>query len=94
MSASTAAKPPRFRVVGGKDSLVARVVGEIERQIADGRVAVETALPPERELAERLAVSRPSGGARGGPDVGARALTRREVVEPLALYLKSGSESV
>jgi len=59
MSASTAAKPPRFRVVGGKDSLVARVVGEIERQIADGRVAVETALPPERELAERLAVSRP-----------------------------------
>src|ERR1035438_10043195 len=57
--AKTVSPKPRFRSVGRKDGLVIRVVGAIEGQILDGRLAVGTRLPPEREFSESLGVSRP-----------------------------------
>lgn len=47
-----------FQNVGMKESLVDRVVNEIERQVFDGRLAPGMKLPPERELCEQLGVSR------------------------------------
>ncbi|MBK8047873.1 MAG: FadR family transcriptional regulator [Anaerolineales bacterium] len=47
-----------FTTVGVKDSLVERVVANIQQLIVDGQLAPGTRLPPERELAERIGVSR------------------------------------
>lgn len=47
-----------FQNVGMKESLVDRVVNEIERRVLDGVLAPGMMLPPERELCEQLGVSR------------------------------------
>jgi GntR family transcriptional repressor for pyruvate dehydrogenase complex len=97
----------RFRVLGRKDGLVDRVVQTIERQILDGRLVVGTKLSPEREFAERLGVSRTvvreamrilvTKGlleTRHGIGTVVRALTRRELVRPLTLFLRTCGEAV
>jgi DNA-binding FadR family transcriptional regulator len=47
-----------FRSVGAKEGLVERVVNQIENQIVGGQLVHAAKLPPERELAEQLGVSR------------------------------------
>jgi len=47
-----------FQSVGTKGRLVDRVVKEIQEMILEQRLAPGTKLPPERELAEQLGVSR------------------------------------
>jgi DNA-binding FadR family transcriptional regulator len=47
-----------FRSVGAKTRLVHRVVAEIERLMASGQLAPGQKLPPERQLADTLGVSR------------------------------------
>ena len=51
-------KQSPFRTVGSKERLVDRVVNEVERLIFEGELEPETRLPPERDLAEQLGVSR------------------------------------
>ena len=95
-------RKPHFQTIGSKDSLVSRVVQSLERQILDGRLAVGTRLPPERELAESLAVSRPvvreavgilvTKGlleTRHGIGTTVRAITHEEVTGPLTLFLRA-----
>jgi GntR family transcriptional repressor for pyruvate dehydrogenase complex len=47
-----------FRTIGTKERLVDRVVEEIERLIIDQKLAPGMKLPPEREFAEQIGVSR------------------------------------
>jgi DNA-binding FadR family transcriptional regulator len=97
----------RFRALGPKHDLVERVVRAIESQIFAGRLTVGARLPPERELSERLGVSRTvvreavrilvTKGlldTRHGIGTTVRAITRKEVVEPLTLFLRSCGEKV
>jgi GntR family transcriptional repressor for pyruvate dehydrogenase complex len=91
-----------FRAVGSKERLVDRVVNEVERLIIEGELEPETRLPPERELAEQLGVSRTvvreavhilvtKGLLETKPGVGTvvRQVTREQVVGPLDLYLRT-----
>jgi GntR family transcriptional repressor for pyruvate dehydrogenase complex len=91
-----------FRTVGSKDRLVDRVVAEIERSIISGELAPSAKLPPERELAETLGVSRTALreavrilAAKGlletqhGVGTTVQALTSQHVFEPLDLYLRT-----
>ncbi len=91
-----------FPVVGSKDRLADRVVAEIEQRILNGHLAPGARLPPERELAEAMGVSRTILReavrilvARGlvetqhGVGTTVRALTSQQVVEPLGLYLRA-----
>jgi GntR family transcriptional regulator, transcriptional repressor for pyruvate dehydrogenase complex len=109
VTASNDRKPrkPRFQTIGRKDGLVTRVVQAIERQILDGRLPVGTRLPPERELAESLAVSRPvireavgilvTKGlleTRHGIGTTVRAVTHDEVTRPLTLFLRTSVQEV
>jgi len=102
-------KPPaaRFRVLGNKDGLVTRVVQAIQGQILGGRLAVGTKLPPEREFAEQLGVSRTvvreavrilvTKGlldTRHGIGTMVRAVTREEVVRPMTLFLRTCGREV
>jgi GntR family transcriptional repressor for pyruvate dehydrogenase complex len=100
-------RKPRFQTIGRKEGLVTRVVQAIERQILDGRLPVGTRLPPERELAESLAVSRPvireavgilvTKGlleTRHGIGTTVRAVTHDEVTRPLTLFLRTSVEEV
>jgi GntR family transcriptional repressor for pyruvate dehydrogenase complex len=97
----------RFGVVGNKSALVDRVVQKIQEQILSERLAVGTKLPPEREFAERLGVSRTVLreavrvlAAKGlletthGVGTTVRALTREEMVAPLNLFLRSWGRDV
>lgn len=97
----------RFRALGPKHGLVTRVVQAIEGQILDGRLALGTRLPPEREFCERLGVSRGvlreavrilvTRGlleTRHGIGTVVRPLTRQEVVKPLTLFLQTCGQSV
>jgi GntR family transcriptional repressor for pyruvate dehydrogenase complex len=47
-----------FRIIGTKDSLVDRVVKEIQRLIIEEKLEPGMRLPPEREFAEQIGVSR------------------------------------
>jgi GntR family transcriptional repressor for pyruvate dehydrogenase complex len=47
-----------FRTVGTKGRLVDRVVNDIQRLIVDGQLEPGMKLPPEREVAEQIGVSR------------------------------------
>ena len=107
LHAPRTAPKPRFRSVGRKDCLVTRVVSAIESQIVHGRLAVGMRLPPERDLAESLGVSRPvvreavrilvTMGlleTRHGIGTTVRAITRAEVVKPLNLLLRTGGQEV
>lgn len=107
-------KPPvkrvsklRFSVVGNKSALVDRVVQKIQEQILSERLTVGTKLPPEREFAEQLGVSRTVLreavrvlAAKGlletshGVGTTVRALTREEMVAPLNLFLRSWGRDV
>lgn len=91
-----------FRNVGTRGGLVERVVNEIQRVIVDGQLRPGTKLPPERELAEELGVSRTvireavrilvaKGLLETRPGVGTivRQVTRDQVVEPLSLLLQT-----
>lgn len=93
-----------FQAVGSKERLVDRVVNEIERLIIEGELEPETKLPPEREFAEQLGVSRTVVResvhilvARGlletkhGVGTLVRQITREQVVGPLNLYLRTHS---
>ena len=84
-----------------------RVVQAIEDQILDGRLIVGTLLPPEREFAESLAVSRPvvreavrtlvTKGlleTRHGIGTTVRAVTHDEITKPLTLFLRSCGQEV
>ena len=106
-TANRKAPKARFRVLGRKDGLVDRVVGEVERQILGGSLDVGTRLPPEREFSERLGVSRTvvreavrvlvTKGlleSRHGIGTTVRAVTREEVVKPLTLFLRTCGEAV
>ena len=97
----------RFGSVGNKSALVDRVVQKIQEQILSERLAVGTKLPPEREFAERLGVSRTVLreavrvlSAKGlletchGVGTTVRALTREEMVAPLNLFLRSWGRDV
>lgn len=91
-----------FRTVGTKERLVDRVVKEIEELIVTGQLEPETKLPPEREFAEQLGVSRTvireavrilvtKGLLETTHGVGTtvRQMTREQVVEPLNLLLRN-----
>jgi GntR family transcriptional repressor for pyruvate dehydrogenase complex len=97
----------RFGTVGNKSALVDRVVQKIQEQILSERLVVGTKLPPEREFAERLGVSRTVLreavrvlSAKGlletchGVGTTVRALTREEMVAPLNLFLRSWGRDV
>lgn len=97
----------RFGTVGNKSALVDRVVQKIQEQILSERLAVGTKLPPEREFAEHLGVSRTVLreavrvlSAKGlletlhGVGTTVRALTREEMVAPLNLFLRSWGRDV
>ena len=47
-----------FHTMGTRERLVHRVVNEIEQSIIEGKLHVGMKLPPERDLAEKLVVSR------------------------------------
>lgn len=96
-----------FPVVGSKAGLVPRVVKAIEDQILDGRLPVGTRLPPEREFAESLAVSRPvvreavrtlvTKGlleTRQGIGTSVRTVTQDEVTMPFTLFLRTCGQEV
>lgn len=91
-----------FRTIGTKERLVDRVVKELEELIITGQLQPDTKLPPERELAEQLGVSRTvvreavrilvtKGLLETRPGVGTlvREMTRDQVVEPLNLLLRN-----
>jgi GntR family transcriptional regulator, transcriptional repressor for pyruvate dehydrogenase complex len=97
----------RFGTLGNKNALVDRVVQSIQEQILSERLAVGTRLPPERELADRLGVSRTvireavcvlvATGlieTRHGIGSTVRALSRNEVVKPLTLFLRTWGHEV
>ncbi|MBW7884745.1 MAG: FadR family transcriptional regulator [Caldilineaceae bacterium] len=50
--------PELFQSVGASDSLVERVVSTIQRSIVEGQLPPGTRLPPERDFADRIGVSR------------------------------------
>ncbi|MEM8862901.1 MAG: FadR/GntR family transcriptional regulator, partial [Chloroflexota bacterium] len=97
----------KFRAVGDKSRLVDRVVAEIEGLIVSNQLKPGDKLPPERELAEQLGVSRTvvrgaihilfaKGLLDSRPGIGTtvQPITREPVIESLNLLLQSGTESV
>lgn len=93
---------PLFRTVGSKDRLVDRVVNNIQGMIVDGRLAPGTRLPPEREFAEQIGVSRTvvreavrilvAKGlleTRHGIGTVVRQVTSDQISEPLNLLLQT-----
>ncbi len=94
----TAAFPP----VRSKERLVDRVVQEVEKLIISGQLAPDAKLPPEREWAGQMGVSRTVIreaarilAAKGlletqhGVGTTVRQLTSHQVTEPLGLYLRT-----
>lgn len=95
-------QPTVFRAIGSKEKLVDRVVRELEELIISRQLEPDTKLPPERELADQLGVSRTvlreavrmlvtKGLLETQPGKGTivRKLTREQVVEPLSLLLRN-----
>ncbi|NOZ71809.1 MAG: FadR family transcriptional regulator [Chloroflexi bacterium] len=91
-----------FPTVNNKERLVDRVVKEVEDRIISGELPPGAKLPPEREWAEQMGVSRTVIreaarilAAKGllltqhGVGTTVRKLTSQHVVEPLGLYLRS-----
>jgi GntR family transcriptional repressor for pyruvate dehydrogenase complex len=92
-----------FRAVS-KQRLVDRVVADIQDLILQGKLPVGAKLPPERELAVRLGVSRTvvreavrilvTKGlleSRHGIGTKVRQVTRDQLIEPLSLLLQPGN---
>lgn len=97
-------KQKTFRTIGTKERLVDRVVNELQELIVNGQLEPETKLPPERELADQLGVSRTAlreavrilvtkGLLETKPGVGTmvKQMTREQIVEPLDLLLRTNS---
>jgi len=91
-----------FPKIGAKDRLVDRVVDELQSMIVGGQLKPGTKLPPERELADQLGVSRTVTreavrilDAKGlvetkrGVGTTVRRITKDQVVEPLSILLES-----
>nr|MCU0507216.1 FadR family transcriptional regulator [Anaerolineae bacterium] len=91
-----------FQVVAPKSRLVDRVADKIQRLIVSGQLAPGTRLPPEREFAEQLGVSRPvvreavhqliAKGlleSKHGSGTTVREMTRESVVAPLGWLAQS-----
>ncbi|MCG3207590.1 MAG: putative L-lactate dehydrogenase operon regulatory protein [Anaerolineae bacterium] len=91
-----------FKAVGSKERLVDRVVNELEGMIVNGQLEPETKLPPERELAEQLGVSRTALreavqilvtkgllGTKPGVGTTVQQMGNEHVVKPLSLLLRT-----
>ena len=98
---------PRFRSLGRKDDLVEKVVLAIEGEIAKRRLQVGAKLPPEREFAERLGVSRTvvreavrilvTKGlleTRHGIGTTVRELNHEQISKPLTLFLRTSGREI
>jgi DNA-binding FadR family transcriptional regulator len=96
-----------FRMIGSKARLVDRVVNEIQGLIVEGKLQPGMKLPPEREFADQIGVSRTvvreavhvlvtKGLLETRPGVGTtvRQVTREQVVEPLGLLLQAHDVSI
>ena len=90
-----------FPTIGSKVRLVDRVVDEIQKLILNGQLKPGMKLPPERELADEIGVSRPvvreavsilvaKGLLETKRGVGTivRNMTRDQIVEPFNLLMK------
>lgn len=99
--------PTPFRAVGNKERLVDRVVTEIQNLIVAGQLEPEVKLPPERELAEHLGVSRTvvreavrilvaRGLLETRPGVGTTVsqVGKDQFIQPLHLLLQSSSKDI
>lgn len=97
----------KFRAVGDKSRLVDRVVDEIEGMIISGQLTPGDKLPPERELAEQLGVSRTvvrgaihilfaKGMLDSKPGRGTivKTITREPVIESLNLLLQTSTDGI
>ena len=91
-----------FSTIGNMVRVVDRVVNEIQQLILDGQLQPGDKLPPERELADKIGVSRTvireavrilvtKGLLETKPGVGTivRHVTRDRIVEPLSLMLRT-----
>lgn len=96
-----------FYNVGSKDKLVDRVVNRIQQLIVEGQLQPGMRLPPEREFAERIGVSRTvlreavrilvTKGlleTRHGVGTVVRQMSPDQVLEPLTLLLRSYDLSI
>jgi GntR family transcriptional repressor for pyruvate dehydrogenase complex len=96
-----------FRNVGTQGGLVDRVVNEIQSVIVSGQIEPGTKLPPERELADELGVSRTvvreavrilvaKGLLETRPGVGTivRQVTSDQIVETLSLLIQSQERDI
>lgn len=96
-----------FRTLGDKSRLVDRVVEEIEGLIVSNQLKAGSKLPPERELAAQLGVSRTVVrgavhilAAKGlldskqGVGTIVRQITREPVIESLNLFLQTSTDGV
>ncbi|MGE5571056.1 MAG: FadR/GntR family transcriptional regulator [Rhodospirillales bacterium] len=105
--AKTPRAKPRFRSLGSKSGLVYRVVEAIEKEILEGRLPLGASLPPERDFAERLGVSRTvvreavrilvTRGllqTRHGVGTTVRAVTPEQVTTPLTLFMRTCGSAV
>ena len=103
----SASAKPRFRSLGRKDDLVEKVVLAIEGEIAKRRLHVGAKLPPEREFAERLGVSRTvvreavrilvTKGlleTRHGIGTTVRELNHEQISKPLTLFLRTSGREI
>ena len=107
MNASSIQPKPRFRSLGRKDYLAERVVQAIEGEIVNGRLTVGAKLPPEREFAERLGVSRTvvreavrilvTKGllqTRHGIGTTVREVNHEQISKPLTLFLRTSGREI
>lgn len=98
---------PPLRAVGKKERLVDRVVAEVERAIVEGQLTPATNLPPERELAVQLGVSRTvvreavriltAKGlleAKHGIGTVVRHVSPEQLAEPLSLLLQTSRGAI
>lgn len=96
-----------FRMIGSKEKLVDRVVNELETLIISGQLAPEMKLPPERELAEQLGVSRTvvreavrilvTKGlleTRHGVGTTVSQVSKDQFIQPLNLLLQTSSREI
>jgi DNA-binding FadR family transcriptional regulator len=96
-----------FQSVGSKSKLVDRVVDNIQTLIVDGQLEPGTRLPPERDFAERMGVSRTvlreavrilvTKGlleTRHGVGTIVRHVTSDQFLEPLNLLLQTSDLSI
>jgi GntR family transcriptional repressor for pyruvate dehydrogenase complex len=97
----------QFKLIGQKEGLVDRVVKAMEDKILRGKLPVGSRLPPEREFAEQLGVSRPvvreavriltAQGmleTKHGIGTTVRAVSRDEVVKPIKLLLRVRGDDI